>query len=345
MVTLYRKDDLEGFEVFDIKDEQGNVIETAREYANRLISTAGYTESYKEAEAGSRDVGGANYTGGGATTNQVDKTEYSETTGREIGQSLYSFLPPEVLDEFASQWAKSGDADVAIGATRQTKAWKDNYSHLLRKDGSLVMSELAAESTIATYKATLAEVGIADFTDFEDEFKEMVGGHETGDPVSGDEFQQRVDLVWSGVKNQIPEVEKLFREKYGINVDAPTIFGALVNDKIQDKVLKGEIETLQLQAEASSRGFSTTFSRFEQLRKQGLTKEAASGLYEQAGGIMEQARSVGRNLQLETLEDAALGDAAASRQLRRIQAEVLSQGGATFGAAKKGDEVTGLISD
>tara|TARA_R100000808_G_scaffold3768_3_gene12943 strand:- start:400 stop:1437 length:1038 start_codon:yes stop_codon:yes gene_type:complete len=343
MVTLYRKDDLEGFEVFDIKDEQGNVIETAREYANRLISTAGYTESYKKAEAGSRDVGGANYTGGGATTNQEDKTEYSETTGREIGQALYSFLPPEVLDEFASQWAKSGDADVAIGATRQTKAWKDNYSHLLRKDGSLVMSELAAESTIATYKATLAEVGIADFTDFEDEFKQMVGGHETGDPVSGDEFQQRVDLVWSGVKNQIPEVEKLFREKYGINVDAPTIFGALVNDKIQDKVLKGDIATLQLQAEASSRGFTTTFARFQELQNLGLTQQQASGLYEAAGGIIEQARTVGRTLDISTLEEAATGDIDASKKLGLIAAEAASMSSVGTGAAKKDGKVSGLI--
>jgi len=173
----------------------------------------------------------------------------------------------------------------------------------------------------------------------------MVGGHETGDPVSAEEFQQRVDVVWSGVKNQIPEVEKLFREKYGINVDAPTIFGALVNDKIQDKVLQGDISTLQLQAEASSRGFTTTFARFQELKNLGMSQEQASGLYEAAGGIIEQARTVGRTLDISTLEEAATGDDTASKRLQRIQAELASQGGATFGAAKKGDEVTGLISD
>jgi len=322
MVTVYRKDFLTGYDIGDdpdvLKDYQGS----------------GYTTSYDEALAGSESIGG-----------EEDKPAFSETKGKEIGQALYSFLPGEVLDEFASQWAKTGDAEVAIGATRQTKVWKDNFSHLLRPDGTLVMSELAAQSTIATYKSTLAEVGISDFTDFEEEFKDMVGGHETGDPVSAEEFQQRVDVVWSGVKNQIPEVEKLFREKYGINVDAPTIFGALVNDKIQDKVLRGDISTLQLQAEASSRGFTTTFARFQELKNLGMSQEQASGLYEAAGGIIEQARTVGRTLDISTLEEAATGDDTASKRLQRIQAELASQGGATFGAAKKGDEVTGLISD
>ena len=321
MVKVYRKD-LEGF--YDVDSDR----------AKDLVDNAGY--SYTEV---------ANDFGGGGTGGEENKPAFSETKGREIGQALYSFMPGEVLDEFASQWAKSGDPDVAIGATRQTKVWKDNFSYLLRPDGTLVMSELAAQSTIATYKSTLAEVGIADFTDFEEEFKDMVGGHETGDPVSAEEFQQRVDVVWSGVKNQIPEVEKLFREKYGINVDAPTIFGALVNDKIQDKVLPGDISTLQLQAEASSRGFTTTFARFQELKNLGMSQEQASGLYEAAGGIIEQARTVGRTLDISTLEEAATGDDTASKRLQRIQAELASQGGATFGAAKKGDEVTGLISD
>ena len=317
-------------------------------HSSGAVSTAqeGRREGESQSELDRRLAeGGWSLTPQGGGTAAAAEPGRTESEGYEVGKAMFAFLPEDVLKEFSKAWVKSGDPNIAIGSTRQTKAWKDSFGKLMRPDGSLVMDEISFLSVKASYRQTLAEVGIQDFSDFEDEFTDMATGYETGDPVSGSEFQQRIDRVWSGVKEQIPEVEKLFRERYDINVDAPTIFGALVNDKIQDKVLKGDIATLQLQAEASSRGFSTTFSRFEQLRKQGLTKEAASGLYEQAGGIMEQARSVGRNLQLETLEDAALGDAAASRQLRRIQAEVLSQGGATFGAAKKGDEVTGLISD
>jgi hypothetical protein len=60
---------------------------------------------------------------------------------------------------------------------------------------------------------------------------------------------------------------------------------------------------------------------------------------------MSQAASVGRDLNITTLEDAALGDSAASQRLQRIQAEITSSGGYDLGAAKKGDEVIGLTTN
>ena len=269
----------------------------------------------------------------------------SISEGTTIAKALYNFLPDEVIDEFAKAWVKSGDPDVAIGTTRQTKAWKDNFGKLMRDDGTLIMDEMTFLSTKASYKQTLAEVGIKDFTDFEDEFDDMATGFGTDDPVSAEEFQARIDMVYGGVKDQIPEVEKLFRERYNINLDAPTIFGALINPKIQDKVLAGEIATLQLQAEASSRGFTTTFGRFQELRNLGFTQEQAKETYRTAATSISQARGIGRDLDLKTLEDAAIGDITAQQRLQRIGAELESLQGLSLGAAKKGDEVIGLTAD
>lgn len=275
-----------------------------------------------------------------ATTSAPSAPTRSADEGYEIGKALYSFLPENVLREFSRQWVKSGDPAIAIGATRNSKSWQDKFGYLKREDGSLIMDELSALSTIATYKQTLGEVGILDYTEFEDDFETMIAGE-----VSGAEFQQRIDTVYAGVVNQIPEVERLFRERYNVNLNQPTIFAALINPKIQDKVLAGEIETIQLQAEATSRGFSTSFARFQKLKNLGLTKKQARDLYESAGSIMRQADTIGRDLQLETLEQAAIGDIAAQRRLQRVQAELESQQGLTLGAAKKGDEFTGLIAD
>ena len=265
--------------------------------------------------------------------------------GTDVAQALYSFLPDAVIKQFAKNWVKSGNADVAIGLTRQTKEWKDNFGKLMRDDGTLVMDEMTFLSTKASYRQTLSEVGINDFTDFEDEFDDMATGFGTDDPVSAEEFQTRIDMVYSGVKDQIPEVEKLFRERYKISLDAPTIFGALINPKIQDKVLAGDIATLQLQAQASSRGFTTSFARFQELKNLGLTQQQAKGLYESAGGMISQAAGIGRELDITTLEEATLGDTAAQQRLQRIQSELQSKQGLTLGAAKKGDEITGLIAD
>ena len=319
MVRVYRKDFLEGYEVSD---------DDAKELAK-----AGYTTNYAEAQAASFSAGGQNFEGDATSGSKIQE-------GKDLAKAMYSFLPPKVVEQFAKNWVKSGDPNIALGATRQTKEWKDNYGYLEREDGSLIMDELSAESTIATYKQTLGEVGIQDYTDFEDDFKEMITGE-----VSGAEFQQRVDVVYSGVVNQIPEVETLFRERYNINVDEPTIFAALINPKIQDKVLAGEIATIQLQAEAASRGFSTSFARFQELKNLGLTQQQAKSLYETAGTVMQQATTIGRDLELETLEEAALGDVEAQKRIQRVQAELQSKQGITLGAAKKGDEITGLIAD
>ena len=113
----------------------------------------------------------------------------------------------------------------------------------------------------ASYKQTLSEVGVNDFTDFEDEFTGYgFTGYGTADPVSAEEFQTRIDMVYAGVKDQIPEVEKLFRERYNMPMNGvELVFAALINPKIQDKVLAGDIQTLQLQAQATSRGFYKYF--------------------------------------------------------------------------------------
>ena len=281
----------------------------------------------------------------GGTPTPVPYNPRTASQGYNLATTLFGFMPEEVLQAYSAEWVKSGDSAVAIGATRQTKAWKDNFGKLMRDDGTLVMDELSFMSVKASYKQTLAEVGIADFTDFEDEFTDMATGYETGDPVSAEEFQVRVDTVYAGVKDQIPEVEKLFRERYNLTLDQPTIFAALINPKIQDKVLAGEIATIQLQAQASSRGFTTSFARFDELRKMGLTTAQASQLYEGAEGMISQAASIGRDLSLETLEEATLGDEASAQRLSRISAELQSKQGIQLGSAKKGDEVTGLIAD
>ncbi|BAQ84934.1 hypothetical protein [uncultured Mediterranean phage uvMED] len=266
--------------------------------------------------------------------------KYSAEEGYSQGEALFPFLPEKVLKEFSKQWAKSGDAQIALGATRQTADWKAEFGYLQRDDGSLIMDEISALSTKATYKQTLSEVGIKDFTDFEDEFESLITNE-----VSGAEFQQRIDVTYAGVVNQIPEVEALFRDRYNIDVDAPTIFGALINPKIQDKVLAGEIQTLQLQAEASSRGFTTSFSRFQELKNRGLSQEQARGIYQTAGQTISQAESIGRELDITTLEEATLGDTNAAKRLQRISAELQSKQGIQLGAAKINDEVTGLIAD
>jgi hypothetical protein len=76
-----------------------------------------------------------------------------------------------------------------------------------------------------------------------------------------------------------------------------------------------------------------------------MTREKARTLYRNAQGLMDAASTVGRELDITTLEGAALGNVEATKRLQRTQADIAASQGATLGAAKKGDEVTGLIED
>ncbi len=259
-----------------------------------------------------------------------------------IARSLFSFFPEAVLKEYAKSWVKYADPQLAIADVRTTTAWENEFGYLKREDGTLIMSEGEALSTKASYKETLQEVGITDTEQFNQKFKDLVSGE-----VSAAEFQQRVDLVYSQVVDQIPEVERLYRERYNINIDAPTVFGALIDEDISDKVLKGEIQTLQLQAQASIRGFTQNFARFEELKKAGLTVQQASQLYEAAQPTMELAENIGRELDITTLEEAAIGDVKASQRLSRVQAEAQTElGGVSVGAAKtRSGKITGLVEE
>ena len=275
-------------------------------------------------------------------TTTTSSTTVTNEAAMAIARSLFSFFPEAVLKEYAKSWVKYADPQLAIAEVRTTSAWENEFGYLKRDDGTLIMSEGEALSTQASYRETLQEVGITDTEQFNQKFKDLVSGE-----VSAAEFQQRVDLVYNQVIDQIPEVERLYRERYGLDIDAPTVFGALIDPDISDKVLKGDIQTLQLQAQASIRGFTQNFARFEELRKAGLTTERAAQIYEAAQPTIDLATSVGRELDISTLEEAALGDVTSQRRLARIQAEIQSEiGGADLGAARaRTGEIVGLVEE
>jgi len=308
LVKVYRKD-LEGF--YEVSEERATELEAV-----------GYSRD--------PDVGKAV-----AQQDQFDRQE-----GLNMGKSMFSFFNQDLLDEYANNWVTTGDATQAIGLTRNSAVWEKEFGYLRRADGSLIMSEIDALSNIASFKNTLFEYDIKDTTLFESKFKDLVKTE-----VSPLEFQQRIDLVYNQVIDDIPAVKELFAREYGIEVDDSAILGALIDDDVEQGVLSNQISTLQIEAEAAAAGFTTTFSKFEDLRRRGLDRAKARTLYRSAADIMQAARTVGRELDLETLESAALGETEATKRLKRTQADIIASQGTTLGAAKKGDEVLGLIAD
>ena len=333
MVEVYRKDLATSYTVENawVKNEDG--VEEYRDLA--WYRSKGYDT---DSSVQGTDFGGSPSSPSPSSEEEanVDAGDYSE--GLERARALFKFMPEAVQKEFANQWVKFGDTNLARAAVRNTQAWKDEFQYLERADGSLIMSELEAMATKATYRETLAEVGITDTTEFEKQFEQLIKGE-----VSGAEFQQRIDTVWSSVKDNIPQVEQMFREQYNISSDEPTIFAALINPDIQDKLLKGDLETLTIGAEAKAAGFTRSFSRFESLRKAGLTQDRARQVYQQAGTYQSMARQTDRTMDISTLEEAAIGDVQAMKDIGLLAAESASMSSVQTGAAKKDGKVSGLL--
>ena len=94
MVEVYRKDLATSYTVDNSIDPETGEVRDLAWYLRRGYDT-------------DSSVQGTDFGGGSTPAAKKDEPAFSETKGREIGQALYSFMPGEVLDEFASQWAKT----------------------------------------------------------------------------------------------------------------------------------------------------------------------------------------------------------------------------------------------
>jgi hypothetical protein len=366
MVEVYRGDLAGSYTV-----ENDKIIEDGVEVTRDLqyYLNKGYTTD--------SSVQDTNFGGGSNVQDQSQDPSRTLNEGIQQANLLFQFMPESVRNEFAKQWIEYGDTALAQSATRQTAAWDKEFGYLKRDDGSFIMSELEAVTAKAAYRETLGEIGIADTSEFENQFEALIKGE-----VSADEFQQRIDTVWGAVKNNIPQVEQLFRETYNINSDTPTIFAALINPDIQDKLLRGDLETIAIGAEARAAGFNRSFTRFESLRKAGLTQDKllrgdletiaigaearaagfnrsftrfeslrkagltqdkARQVYQQGSTFESLGRQTGTGFDIATAEAAAIGDMDAQRQLGLLAAEGASMSSVQTGAAKKDGKVSGLL--
>ena len=148
------------------------------------------------------------YTGANSTEGTDGSSGVDYQYALSIANTLYGFLPEAIVKKYAEGYAEyGGDKDLALSFTRQSDEYKKEFSWLFNDDGiTLKMSEVEAIGVKESFKNTLREIGIEDFSDFEDEFNEMVGD------VAPSEFQQRIDTVYAAINNRIPEVKNLLAD-------------------------------------------------------------------------------------------------------------------------------------
>ena len=270
----------------------------------------------------------------------------------ELAQNIYPNMPPDILQLFAEEWAKTGDPNVAISNVRRTTAYDTAFPGNKRPDGTVKFDEVTYQGLRESYIGTLAEFGVPRNTSvdlLDDRFTGLVEGE-----VSAREFAQRVGAVFQGVQENIPEVTEFYRENFGLELTPEAIVVGALDPTVGEEIVSGRITTAQIGGEAARAGFEISGEFAQRLQRAGISQAQARRLFTtaqtelprlqelQARGGVEQPEE----FTLEQFTQAAVFQSPEElEQIRLLEAEEASRFAPVGGLARRGRRVTGLVEE
>ena len=273
-------------------------------------------------------------------------------TYEELAQSLYPNMPPDILALFASEWSRTGDPQVAIAEVRRSPAYEIAFPGNKRPDGTVKFDEVTYTGLKESYIGTLQEYGIPRNTSVDlltDRFTGLIEGE-----VSAREFAQRVDAVYQGIQENIPEVTEFYRENFGLELTPEAIFVGALDPTVGEEIVAGRITTAQIGGEAARAGFEISGDFAQRLQRAGISQAQARQLFTsaqaelprlqelQARGGVEQPEQ----FTLEQFTEAAVFQSPEElEEIRQLEAEEQSRFAPIGGAARRGRRVTGLVEE
>jgi hypothetical protein len=273
-------------------------------------------------------------------------------TYAELAQSLYPNMPPDVLELFAQEWARSGDPQVAISEVRRNPIYEIAFPGNKRPDGTVKFDEVTYTGLKESYIGTLQEYGIPRNTSVDlltDRFTGLIEGE-----VSAREFAQRVDAVYQGIQENIPEVTQFYRDNFGLDLTPEAIFVGALDPTVGEEIVAGRITTAQIGGEAARAGFQVTEEFAQRLQRAGISQAQARQLFTsaqaelprlqelQARGGVEQPEE----FTLEQFTEAAVFQSPEElEEIRLLEAEEATRFSPLGGPARRGRRVLGLVEE
>jgi hypothetical protein len=273
-------------------------------------------------------------------------------TYAELAQSLYPNMPPDILDAFANEWARTGDPQVAIAEVRRSPAYEIAFPGNKRPDGTVKFDEVTYTGLKESYIGTLQEYGIPRNTSVDlltDRFTGLIEGE-----VSAREFAQRVDAVFQGVQENIPEVQSFYRENFGLELTPEAIFVGALDPTVGEEIVAGRITTAQIGGEAARAGFEISGDFAQRLQRAGVTQAQARQLFTTAESALPRLQEIQARegiqepdqFSLEQFAEAAVFQSPEElEQIQRLEAERAAEFAPELGAARRGRRVLGLVEE
>ena len=273
-------------------------------------------------------------------------------TYAELAQSLYPNMPPDVLALFADEWARTGDPQVAIAEVRRSDAYEIAFPGNKRPDGTVKFDEVTYTGLKESYIGTLQEYGIPRNTSVDlltDRFTGLIEGE-----VSAREFAQRVDAVYQGIQENIPEVTEFYRENFGLELTPEAIFVGALDPSVGEEIVAGRITTAQIGGEAARAGFEISGDFAQRLQRAGISQAQARQLFTSAQAELPRLQELQarggvtdpEQFTLEQFTEAAVFQSPEElEEIRQLEAEEASRFAPIGGAARQGRRVTGLVEE
>ena len=270
----------------------------------------------------------------------------------EQAQALYPTMPPDILSLFANEWAKSDNPQVAIAEVRKSDAYEIAFPGNKNPDGTVKFDEVTYGGLKESYIGTLAEYGIPRNTSvvlLTDRFTDLVIGK-----VSAREFAQRVDAVFQGIQENIPEVQEFYATNFGLELTPESIFLGALDPTVGEEIVAGRITTAQIGGEAARAGFEISGEFAQRLQRAGISQAQARQLFTAAEAQLPELQSLQiqrgvapeEQIGLEQFTEAAVFQSPEElEQIERLRAEQISEFTPTTGAARRGRRVTGIVEE
>ena len=268
----------------------------------------------------------------------------------QLSKSLYPYLPDSVINRYVEYLAESDrNTDVALGKLRQDPIYDDFFPGNKRADKTVRYSESEYLAVKESYKLSLEDYGLNSEL-FDDTFSNLIAGD-----VSPSEFKTRIDVVFEGIKSNIPQVKEFYSANYGIDLTDEAIFASAIKPELGEQILNRQVAVAQIGGEARRAGFGTEISleKAQELQAAGLTQSQARQLFQEAQRDVPRIQQLQQRGGEQVAEEDLFGveeftEAAVFRtpeqleQVRVLEAEEETRFTPLTGPARRGGRVTGL---
>lgn len=249
-----------------------------------------------------------------------ERTEERRSLEDDV-RALIPWLPEELLDTYVNEWTQSGDAELALAKVRQSPQYDKHFPGIKRDDGTLRMSESEWFSTREAYRQLFQDFGLNDQL-FQKRFTELVEGE-----VSPSELAGRLGAAFDVIRNQIPQVKRVYARWFGEQgISDQGIFAAFIDPDVGDAILNRRIGMAQVAAEGLARGFQPGRQLTRRLFQAGVGQEQAQQFFIAAEGQLQTLQQLAARHRdpddtfdlVEFAEATVFGDPEQTRRIRRL---------------------------